>query len=176
MIFATKGDIENILSGRKTQTRQLVEYGEHFKAEKVTYALNGKVKWRVGRDYAVQPNKGLPGVWYCPSCKSIYPCVPYIEHLGLEFTECNSRSCLKVDSSDYDLKPLRIVIKSIKKECLLDVSEADAKKEGFENKIKCLDNFYWMNKNWTSADCFIKSLKGKLWNPRVGVIGFEVRK
>ena len=89
MIFATEGAVEDILAGRKTQTRRLKKPHESLAADRtvwkackkkpmkilseseaIPYETGWRLKWQVGRDYAVQLGRGKPGLWYCPKCKS----------------------------------------------------------------------------------------------------------
>ena len=44
-----------------------------------------------------------------------------------------------------DLKPLRIKITGIRKERLLDISEEDAKREGYKSKEDCIEVFCKLN-------------------------------
>jgi hypothetical protein len=74
---------EKVLRGEKTQTRRIVKPGEHFNemgattivtgsffrqmtfADDYHYAVitpAGRIKWEVGKTYAVQPGRGQPAV------------------------------------------------------------------------------------------------------------------
>jgi len=78
---------------------------------------------------------------------------------------------------EYGWKPLRIRITGIRKERLLDITEADAKKEGFEDKVKFRWAFEKINKKSMPIEC--KTNIGSLlldWNPEVWVLEFEVKK
>lgn len=163
MIFATEHAITDIIAGKKTQTRRLVKKGELFTGRfmhreilKVLYwgkrplrsedDSNARIKWQVGRDYAVQSGRGKPALQICTTCRKtfVFPDTTCGKHAGS--------------------KQLRIRITSIRKEKLLDISEEDAKKEGFKNK----DEFW---KAFTS----INNPKngGRYVNPDVWVLGFE---
>lgn len=66
MIF--KETWQQVLDGTKTQTRRPVKEGEygyrmyHPDVIQVIYKHGGYIKWRVGKDYAVQPGRGKKAV------------------------------------------------------------------------------------------------------------------
>ena len=191
MIFGEKS-IEGILSGKKTMTRRLVKEGEELMSTKrnilgsvLPYSelynrtwyfdcvqKNGRVKWQVGNDYAVCPGRGKRGLLYCPKCYSISA---YSKEVWCAIK--------KNHKEEIKMKPLRVVIKSIRKEKLLDISEADAKKEGYKNCVEFVEAFAYINRK--SLPTEIKKLNGMLvpslkklemWNPFVWVLEFEVLK
>jgi hypothetical protein len=59
--------LEKVLAGTKTQTRRLVKRGEAIAelngvfAVYFTVANRSRIKWQVGRKYAVVPGRGKPG-------------------------------------------------------------------------------------------------------------------
>lgn len=66
MIFK---QIDEILSGRKTQTRRVYKDGEIGMSDGPyeiyhVMAPPGRIKWEVGRTYAVVPKRGMPAVWW----------------------------------------------------------------------------------------------------------------
>ena len=72
---------------------------------------------------------------------------------------------------EHSMNSLRIVLTSIRKEKLLDVSEEDAKKEGFKTKGNFVKAFQTINLQ------AIKKKKIKYlgdWNPEVWVLSFSV--
>jgi len=80
-------------------------------------------------------------------------------------------------------KPLRVVIKSIRKEKLLDISKTDVKREGYKNCVEFVETFVGLNAKHLPKE--IKKLNGmiypslkklELWNPFVWVLEFEVKK
>lgn len=120
-------------------------------------------KWAVGKSYAVQADRGKKGkgLWYCPNCKHIIKEIQV--HVGKRF-ECACENTYSltitrqmVDAISYykkifnlemkrnNWKPLRIKITGIKKERLLDISEEDAKQEGYRSKSEFVVNFYRIN-------------------------------
>lgn len=163
-----------ILDGRKCQTRRIVKEGELkvWLCQKETtikmnkgktfqegqiHTGNAKVKWQVGRDYAVQLGRGKPCIHWCDACKELHPIL-----LG--------------HASDKSY-PLRIKLTGICKERLLDISEEDAKKEGFENKDAFLNCFLKLYKK--TKPIYVGSIKIDVpvgWNPEVWVLDFEVKK
>ncbi len=123
--------ITAIVRGDKTMTRRAVKEGEVAEYEsdnsyrfgaiappggRVFSVLVGdRVKWQVGRDYAVVPGWAKPGVWWQSATQEwITP--------GLE------QHLYGAGYSGYH--PLRIRILAIKQERLQDISEADAIAEG----------------------------------------------
>jgi len=90
MIFSEKS-VEDILNNKKQQTRRLVKEGENYnyvptqlgkesRITGVTTGENNKIKWEVGRDYAVQLKRGGKGLWYCPKCKVFCGYTETVEH------------------------------------------------------------------------------------------------
>ncbi len=66
LIFAVPGHIEQIKSGEKTQTRRLIAPRTALQEGKegLELRVNGRLKYAVGRKYAVQPGRGKRGVGY----------------------------------------------------------------------------------------------------------------
>ena len=200
MIFATKNAIEDILSGKKTQTRRLVKEGDcaDFNFTKNIVRVGKKdytkppneyedepfrTKWQVGRDYAVQSGRGKAGLWYCPKCKGTVLKTGSDPDLRdyyfnekrrqREMAERGGMSKRHCALCEHSMNSLRIVLTSIRKEKLLDVSEEDAKKEGFKTKGNFVKAFQTINLQ------AIKKKKIKYlgdWNPEVWVLDFSVVK
>jgi len=159
MIFSEKS-VEDILNNKKQQTRRLVKEGENYnyvptqlgkesRITGVTTGENNKVKWEVGRDYAVQLKRGGKGLWYCPKCKVFCGYTETVEH--------------KIGCYN-SMKPLRVVVTGIRKERLLDISPSSSKKEGYENISDFLLNFRKLNgevKNIKDINpwCWVLNLK-----------------
>ena len=148
MIFATEHAIENILAGKKTQTRRLVKE-EDYLAQYVRLNSNKlsdfcivdaitskKVKCYVGQDLSVQSGRGKPCVCYCPKCnESLIPVKENNEYARINLCGIHHEA----------IRKLRIRITSIRKEKVLDISEEDAKKEGFENRAEFIKAFMGIN-------------------------------
>ena len=129
MIFK---QIDEILSGQKTQTRRVVKPGEGMYEASLALTAAGNVKWAVGKTYAVVPKRGLPGVWW----KRVgtvalthngmheyhYPSNPDAAAIALPVT--------RAELEKRGFQPLRIRILAIRQERLQDITEADAKAEG----------------------------------------------
>jgi len=185
-----KKSIEGILDGRKTQTRRLVKEDDRRIADHPASAVyivepNSKKKFRfkyqVGKDYAVQAGQGKPGLWHCPKCRTFFPADESMKRLFKNNKDCFSCIGGKV-------KPFRIVITGIRKERLLDISEEDVKKEGFDFLAEFTLHFCEFNK--IPATRFINErrffgfgpekikkliVNGKNWNPEVWVLEFKVK-
>lgn len=121
--------IDEIVNGTKTQTRRIVKPGEYMLASTLpdtlyddedpsdyiwqcVYTAKHRLKWADRRDYAVQPGRGKPGVWWNGVAKTW--------------------RCEKPDVADHSLgwQPLRIRLLEIRREPLGAISEADAVAEG----------------------------------------------
>jgi hypothetical protein len=189
MIFQ-KESIEAILAGRKTMTRRLVKEGEYLKTGEFAYngwydyeknnekelirvVKNKRVKWQVGRKYAVCPGRGKSQRWYCPDCKFniINGKEMYDKFKGVQ-CKCGTM-----------MKPLFVEVTGIRKEKLLDITEEDAKREGFRHtcEIICDDdkiNLY-TRQNFIDAFCKIYGIGFREdgvpnQNPYTWVISFKV--
>lgn len=197
----------------KTQTRRLVKEGESLVLTTDKKSLKeynegkeisnpdpqtwsevrtnkGKIKWRVGQDYSVQPGRGKKGVWWIPKKKKWYyspldsvdkkggwrPYYHYnFPHGKVKFNRVDD--CFEFKEF-YPKVPLRIRITSIRKEKLLEITELEAEKEGFKNKAYFVDYIYHLyGKLKKDEDLLWMIMKGKKqWNPEVWVLGFEVVK
>lgn len=175
MIFK---QIDEILSGQKTQTRRVVKPGEFVyqhgnqnpdgiwaidtvftlidNPEKHEY--KDRIKWKVGRTYAVVPKRGKPGVWW----SDLY--LGSVSHpLVIEKPDAATQA-YRIETG---WRPLRIRIVAIRREHLQDITEADAKAEGVSSKGEYAKLWNRINKR-----------KGTRWsdNPLVWALTFEVVK
>lgn len=172
---------EMILDRTKTQTRRLVEEGDEgiYFSGKLPDKLNylkvnfkgGRLKWKVGQDYSVQPGRGKAGLWYCPKCKYVFD-----DRLPMICYECEQGS--------IPFKPLRIKITDIRKEHLCNISEEDAIAEGTGSgdSLRTANQKYvetFITKvAWNKVPTDLKKRFGKerafciatRWNPKVWVL------
>lgn len=165
--------IRKIIDKSKSQTRRLVKENEnkwvtspnmmtHYPATIIIKKVfsNNRTKYQVGKSYPVQPS-GKKGVWYCPNCKGIPG----------DKIHCGSK---------HWIKALRIRITEIRKEKLLDITEKDAKKEGFHDKYDFLEYIHKLyNKLGRHPSLMSKVMalykdKPDRWNPDVWVLSFSV--
>jgi len=210
MIFSEKS-IQDILGNKKSQTRRLVKEGEEMEQgfdnninadfdlvfkwqNKKNGDLLKRNKWCVGSDYAVCPGRGKKCLWYCPKCKKLVR-QPQKEKNSELVTHFEPLPYSRCGECKTHLKPLRVVVKSIRKERLLDISEADARKEGYKNKVEFAKAFMelnWRKKpfefyidivvraNWKQKQKQYKAELERLqelnWNPFVWVLEFEVKR
>lgn len=117
-----------IIHREKTETRRPVHEGETianvfkeidgaYQWRKAVKRANGSIRYYVGQTHAVQPGRGKPVLQYNPQTLEILS--------------------NPVPDDVTDLRPFvqaRIRILEIWRENVLNISEADAKAEGFKNK------------------------------------------
>lgn len=211
---------EMILDGTKCQTRRLVKESEGFvlttdkkslkeynegreisnpnpKTWNEVWTAKGRIKWQVGRDYAVQLGRGKPVEWYCYQGNKIEKAVAESQRKSKSLTiiDCGKEKL-------HYMKPLRIKITGIRKESLCDFYEKDRvdelKKEGFDSWqdyfkaiIKVIlpsmpndfiSQFPSENKSYLTKQVMKEWLNAPLgnmpipmWNPKVWVLSFEVK-
>lgn len=171
--------IVQILAGKKTMTRRLVKEGEYctnikeigIVAVYKKIGIKQRTKWFVGKRYAVCPGRGKPQAWYCPDCKHIFS-----KGMILEIA-CKCNPLPPKNNDIVKWKPLFIELIAIKKEKLLDITEEDAKREGFDSKYQFLDTFFKINKasmtKEQQRDYWVNCTIGK-YNPDVWVLTFKV--
>ncbi len=186
MIF-TPELIEKIIDNSKSQTRRLVKEGEvstdypftftipddNIPRESVCYfpkkAVENKedsklrIKWKVGRDYAVQSKRGGKGVWWSPETKEIKDVARGIITVkDKETAEKVAKQIMNDYSKVRTYVPLRILVTELRKEKLKNISNQDAIKEGFNNKEEFI--------------LYVQKLynKNSDWNPDMWVLSFEV--
>jgi hypothetical protein len=93
------------------------------------YSVSGgkrRIKWEVGRTYAVQPGRGKPGAWWHPETRGW--AIPYTT----KKYKFGGPQRLRREMEADGWQPLRIRIMAIRAERLQDISEADAVAEGCE--------------------------------------------
>jgi len=64
MIFSVEGTFEKVKAGQKVVTRRPVKSGDRFEFEGVNIIRvirDGRLLWEVGKEYAVQPGRGVEG-------------------------------------------------------------------------------------------------------------------
>lgn len=183
--------VDEIITGTKTQTRRIVRVGEELWPDYVNpqggyspAVVAKRLKWQVGRDYAVSPGRGKSGVWIYRTGKAVSWLTP---------TRKLSRLDMDISLSD-GWKPLRIRLLEIRREPLQDITEVDARAEGYpedEDERKCgycdwgeqvvdpppsvaciCSPATWYRDLWNS----INTRKGTRWDdsPHVWVLEFEV--
>lgn len=158
MIFK---QVDEILSGQKTQTRRVVKPGEGMYEASLALTAAGNVKWAVGKTYAVVPKRGMPGVWWT-------------DQYGISGEILTPKSRRLLSEAKYPISrlvekgwhPLRIRITAIRQERLQDITEADAKAEGVADVAAYCE--LWESINGKTP--------GARWdaNPMVWVLTFEV--
>ena len=150
--------ISKIIDGTKIQTRRLVKENEMIGIDENTLVKSvitnvgkenkSRIKWEVGKTYAV-----------CVNGKALF--VNWDSRMLKELKHVRA-------SEEDSFKQLKIKLTSIRKERLLEITEEEAKLEGFENKgefILAFRYIYSKGKNFPGD-----------WNPFVWRIEFEVLK
>lgn len=129
--------IDKIVTGGKTQTRRPFNEGEYLKsvAGKMTwFTAKGRIKYQVGKTYAVQPGRGLATVRWHPALKVTIMSDAFelvLAHTGTTLTE--------------GFEPLRIHVLDIFTEDVREISCEDALAEGFTKQAEFMAtwcNFY----------------------------------
>lgn len=170
-MILTKQQVDRLIVGKPVQVRKLVKELdladneiEGFENNPIHCVFNigtnpvKRKKYCVGRDYSVQLGRGKAGLWYCWRCR-----------YSADYKKLNTYGCVCCYDKKRDeyWKPFRIKITGIHKERLFDISEEDAKKEGFKTKRDFIEAFQTIN---------IQTLKKKKikflgqWNPEVWVL------
>lgn len=185
MIF--KQTWQQVLDGTKTQTRRPVkpkEYGYHLYHPDIIQAVyrdGGYIKWRVGKDYAVQPGRGKPAIWIPPEGSPIDdPLAEYVRKTESVRATWGPKVKEWLRSKGY--REARIRIKEIRRERLRDISIEDCRAEGI---TKVLARFAY-EQLWNSLyrkpyplyddDGNVVGYLRCSWedNPEVWVLEFEV--
>lgn len=146
--------VRAILDGKKTMTRRI--YKTCF------------YSWQVGDRLWVKETYLIAHDEHSLNTKTIYAATdPNLMGIGFNYSvKCSSKTQLPIwrPSIFMPRKYSRILLEitELKRELLRDISEADAKREGFENRQEFLDYFEEIN----------PEMKGQ--NPEVVAIGFKV--
>ena len=145
-----------IVTGRKTQTRRMVKATEFILNEGGVLSVRAanRLKWEVGRDYAVVQKRGEHALWWQQSAEGIH-----FAQLGMNGFEHVD----ELEAAGY--RPLRIRITNIRLEKLNDLSDANARAEGYSYRREYRELWNSINKR-----------PGTRWddNPLVWVLEFEL--
>ena len=205
MIFK---QVTEIIEGKKTQTRRIVKKNEHLSdynntdgCTVFTTSKGGKrrIKWQVGRKYAVVPKRAQPQVYYryeedgsltlAHTAK-----MEYFDETLLEWATRENKPKRVELIKSYGYKPLSIRLTAIRLERLHDITEADAIAEGIETVermtssgvemelykdylYKDEDKYFKYSDPIKSYKSLWESINGKgSWdtNPMVWVLEFQV--
>lgn len=133
MLF--KADLrQKILEGIKTQTRRPIKSGEWLKFDDQVIR-NGRLKWQVGREYAVQYGRGKPMCWWRKDPLG-YPIELTHEIVELKKDKYGD-NWKSVIAANYE--PFKIEILCIRREDVRDISDADVIAEGFNFRSEFMD-------------------------------------
>ena len=155
MIFSIPS-IQAIMDTSKAHTRLICKAGETYTSAwqigdvlestiraSAIYSAAGRIKWQVERDYAIQPGRGKPGVWWRNGtlratnrdvCELL---TIKRRQFYIDFNADNPdliESCMRLDG----WKPLRIRIRGVRQEDVRTISAADVAAEGFDR----IDDFW----------------------------------
>jgi hypothetical protein len=120
--------IDEIVAGRKTKTRRMYREGDKvvFNEAAGYHAVvnaNGRVRWIIGKDYAVVPGRGKPTVWYNTATLEVNP-AEAIPRMGLAINPA--------------WRPLRIKVLNLELGDVREISREDAICEGFSSPVDFL--------------------------------------
>lgn len=162
---AVYDSVRLILQGKKTQTRRVRKDTEKLeirdgKKTVVTYSdryPNGRIKWQVGRDYAVKPKRSMPAVWYRLrdtaqklmdenhgaeielAHDTLYADTTWLEHAKASTSNwINAQHYLEL----RDFEPLRIRLTNIESQVLRDITWDDCFDEGIKY-ISSPSRMFW---------------------------------
>lgn len=179
MIFAPE-EAKKILARQKTQTRRLIKNDANIQEELTGKSIRrviqyspgypgGRVKWEVGKTYAVQPDRGKPALWV----NYDHPCY------DIDIWE-NITTADKEIAAKQGYQPGRIKITRIRAEQLQNISGADAVAEGID--LYQSGRFWILSRDDNAVLAYmtlwnsLHTKKGTRWedNPEVWVIEFEL--
>jgi hypothetical protein len=181
---------QEIIDGRKTQTRRLVKPGEYevYKPEAAVIAVcavNDRLKWVVERSYAVQPKRGARGLLIAPDGRVVFDAQAEIKGINAQSgviidAEQQHRGAAQwlIDFADY--RPLRIEITALWREHVQDMTLADCEAEGIASYTfaRGVLSETPPDPRWKYIELWdsINTRKGTRWsdNPEVWVIEFKV--
>lgn len=186
---------EAILRGDKTETRRLVQDGDHewicgeidkpnprhpalsFKAYSSIHAANGRVRFKREQQVAIVPKRGAPGLWHKFAYGELFHSLQSVTYGN---DECQRIQFAQVTAAEEfgdaakwrdvldanNYQPSRIQIVSLHRELLHDITEPDAIAEGVASVAEYRDLWQAIN----------GKTKGARWedNPAVYVIRFKV--
>lgn len=172
MIFK---QIDVILNGTKTQTLRVRKPDEWHDGEWINDPITkvdvikedeyrGRLKWQVGKSYAIVPKRGAAGVWISPDGEMRHP-VTYTHDMEWDTTlRHDARGWLR----ELGYRPAKIRLTAIRCEHLHDITEEDAIEEG----VASVEEYKAL---WESIN---GRTKGARWadNPKVWVLEFELVK
>lgn len=142
---------EKVLSGEKTQTRRLVKDDEFMARRYTTYIdtslpvayletvlnANNRTVYQVSKTYAVTPARTHPALIYCPD----HPCY------GIDIIQPGDSHYQLAKEGKWDYRgqgyiQARIRITDIRRQDVRDISQEDARAEGFDNRQAFM--FVWL--------------------------------
>lgn len=145
---------QKVIEQRKTQTRRLVKAGDciyqdhpFYPNRTIVISENGRVRWEVGRDYAVQNGRGKPTLQY------------------VMLRTIDGPQYQIVNESNGDLlraraKPARIKLIDIQRDDVRNIDPGAAIWEGFSSQLDFLKTWCLINDPCVR---FTASDKGKSW-------------
>ena len=177
MIF-TPNHIEKILSGTKTQTRRINKTNEFFGPDGDTEGVyiydehgNSRLKWEIGRTYAVTPGRGKYAPWWQQTENG-----RETQQIGVGGWEHKD----ELENAGY--RQMRIRITNIRPEWLQDITNADAMAEGCSWTAGFESNDWDSYRHFSPQNSYrrlwdsINKAHGTRWedNPPVWALEFEL--
>lgn len=133
-----------VAQGKKTQTRRMKHDGDTVMLwQGEVFAVKsaaGRIRYQVGQDHAVTPGRGKLSVWVRRG-----PC-------GEIGTFTTNTVALLQSAARFGWEQCRVKIIRIREEQVEDISEDDARAEGFTSKDEFLSVFYTINPHASPID------------------------
>lgn len=159
-------------TGRQWGKRDYFSGGDYeFSRQKTLYNANDNLRYRVGQELAIQTGRGKPGVWYRQRYLGNYD----YEHEKDWRSQYENYKQKNAYQSTYEnwlrfrlFRPARIRITSLEKLDVREMTDAQARRTGFELAVDYLA--WWATQydkayhGWTDCDWEHEKKRPELWS------------
>ena len=174
-MYFTEGNWQKSIAGNKTQTRRLDYDGEYpIYCEAAPFQIvavrgrHGRLKWEVGRKYALGTSRGRPPLYWTQGRKGRWQAVEVDEI----WNDCAKTEKFLSDGkvhphtwmANNGFAPVHFVLLAIRHQRLQDITEEDAKAEGCNSVL----GYSWL---WDSIN---KKPYDWAANPKVWSLTYRV--